>query len=266
MRFRILAATSSLALVLGALAASAQTGSSGGSSGSSGSSSSSGSTGSSSGGLSSGSTPGGVGTSSGGRSTFRPPSSNNTGAKSSSSQSGTGSTQTSPLGATGQSDSLGQPGRTTGQPTTGAGAGGSQQQTGQDSQNQPSTANQLPNQLREQPSRPQQANPQNPQFQSSGGAARGQGSVPGGALVALTEEERRKIREIILKQTAAQEAKVNFKLMVGAKVPENISLRPMPQEAVNLVPRYKDFSFTVANDRIVIVQQGTREIDTMIPI
>jgi hypothetical protein len=148
-----------------------------------------------------------------------------------------------------------------GQPTSGS--TGSQQQ-GQD-QGQSNSTNQLPSQLREQPPQPQQATPQNPQFQSSGGTAQ-QGSVPGGSLVALTEQERRKIRDIILSQTAAQEPKASFKLTVGAKVPEGVSLRPMPQEAIKIEPRYKDFDFTIVNDRIIVVRRSTREIDTMIPI
>jgi hypothetical protein len=100
-------------------------------------------------------------------------------------------------------------------------------------------------------------------FQGSGGAAPN-GSVPGGSLVALTFEQRGKLRDIIASQSA-QESSANFKLMVGAKVPQSISLRPMPQEAVKLVPRYKDFDFAIVKDRIVVVQRSTREIDTMIP-
>lgn len=203
---------------------------------------------------------------SGGRSSFSLPNSSRSspsGTGTTGTQTGT-STQTSPLGATGQPDgSTGQPGRTTGQPTTGSGTDqtGQSQQTGQ---GQSGVSGQLPSQLREQPSA-LKTDPQNPEFQSSGGG-KAQGSVPGGSLVALTEEERREIRDIILKQTAAQEARANFKVMVGAKVPQDVSLRPMPQEVVNVVPKYKDFDFTIVNDRIIVVQRSTREIDTMIPI
>ena len=36
----------------------------------------------------------------------------------------------------------------------------------------------------------------------------------------------------------------------------------MPQEVVNVVPKYKDFDFTIVNDRIIVVQRSTREIGT----
>jgi hypothetical protein len=161
---------------------------------------------------------------------------------------------------------MGQPGRTSGQPTTGSGTDQTSQSQ-QTDQGQSSSSGQLPSQLRDQPSA-LTTDPQNPQFQSSGGGGGGakQGSVPGGSLVALTEEERRKIREIIVKQTAVQETRPNFKVMVGAKVPQNVSLRPMPQEVIKVVPKYKDFDFTIVDDRIIVVQRSTREIDTMIPI
>jgi hypothetical protein len=107
---------------------------------------------------------------------------------------------------------------------------------------------------------------QQPQFLGSGGSKTEGGSVPGGSLVALTAEERRKIREIILAENVAQEPRPAFKLQVGAKLPENVSLNPIPPKVLEIQPRYKDFGFVIANDRIVIVQRGTREIDTMIPI
>jgi hypothetical protein len=249
MKHQVLPAISALILIAGMVGASAQSGGSGGSSGAGSGAS---------GGLSTGATSGRGGPSTaapsaGGRSSFQlAPSGSNT------------TMQTSPLGGTGQSDgSLGQSGRTSGQPTTGP--TGMQTSAPQENQNLSNSGSQSPGQLREHPSTPQQGAAQNPQFQSSGGKAK-QGSIPGGALVALTEEERRKIRDIIVSQTAAQEPRANFRLMVGARVPRDVSLRPMPEEVVKAVPRYRDFDFTIVNGRIVVVQRNTREIDTMIPL
>jgi hypothetical protein len=105
--------------------------------------------------------------------------------------------------------------------------------------------------------------PRGQSFIGSGGVAP-DGSIPGGSKVALTFEERQKLRDIVASESA-RESSANFKLAVGAKVPQSISLQPMPQEAVKLVPRYKDFDFAIVKDRIVVVQRSTREIDTMIP-
>jgi hypothetical protein len=149
-----------------------------------------------------------------------------------------------------------------GQPTTGLRGTGTQQKSTTDTTPaDTSQAKDIPSPLRDKPTttRPEQ------QFLGSGGKASG-GSIPGGSLVALTEQERRQIRDIILKQQVAQESRVNFKVMVGAKVPQDVSLRPFPPEVLSIVPRYRDFDFVLANDRIIVVQRSTREIDTMIPI
>ena len=100
---------------------------------------------------------------------------------------------------------------------------------------------------------------------SAVGAIRRVTLPPGKKLVALTFEQRGKLRDIIASQSDAQESSAKFKLMIGAKVPEGVPLRPMPQEAVDLVPRYKDFDFAIVKDRIVVVQRSNRSIDTMIP-
>jgi hypothetical protein len=151
---------------------------------------------------------------------------------------------------------LGRPGRTLGQPTTGLAP--ERRQIGVDQEVQP-LADPKPRDLR-----PVRIAPSTTQFFGSGGKAK-DGSVPGGSLVALTEAERSKVREIILSQNAAEDRRVTFKLIVGAKIPENVSLRPIPPEAVDVVPKYKDFDFTIVKERIVVVQRSTREIDTMIP-
>ncbi|MEX2127468.1 MAG: DUF1236 domain-containing protein [Xanthobacteraceae bacterium] len=122
--------------------------------------------------------------------------------------------------------------------------------------------NPLPDALRDRPAAVPQTKQQ---FLGSGGKAP-DGSIPGGSLVALTVQERNKIRDIILAQAVAQESRANIKLMVGAKVPESVPLRALPPDVVNIVPKYREFDFVIAADRIVIVQRSTREIDTMIPI
>jgi hypothetical protein len=169
-----------------------------------------------------------------------------------------------PLGRTmGQpSTPLGQPGRTMGQPTTGIPDTGTGSQRPAIGAGRTSDPNPLPDALRD---RPAAATPAQPPLLGSGGKAP-DGSIPGGSLVALTEQERGKIRGIILSQSVAQEPRAEFKLMVGAKVPESVRLRPMPQAVLDIVPKYREFDFIIAADRIVIVQRSTREIDTMIPI
>jgi hypothetical protein len=99
-------------------------------------------------------------------------------------------------------------------------------------------------------------------FSGSGGRAP-DGSIPGGSRVALGFQERNQVRDILLAQGVAE--RPNLKLMIGAKVPQEVSLTPIPADAVKIVPKYKDFDFAIAKDRIVIVERNSRQIDTMIP-
>lgn len=150
----------------------------------------------------------------------------------------------------------GQPGRTLGQPTTGPAP--ERRAIGVDEEVRP-LGERNPRELS-----PAPLSPSTTQFFGSGGRTK-DGSIPGGSLVALDEGQRRKVREIILAQDAPREPSADFRIMVGAKVPESVPLRPIPPDAVAVVPQYRDFDFTVVGNRIVVVQRSTREIDTMIP-
>jgi hypothetical protein len=149
---------------------------------------------------------------------------------------------------------LGQPGRTLGHPTTELGTPLRRPAIGAGA---PATDG---------PRRPASLSPapRGQDFIGSGGVT-AEGGIPGGSHVALTYEQRGKIRAMFASKTAPKESTPPFKLIVGAKVPQSVRLEPMPQEAVNLVPRYKDYDYTIVKDRIVVVERSTREIDTMIP-
>ncbi|MCC6947100.1 MAG: DUF1236 domain-containing protein [Bradyrhizobiaceae bacterium] len=192
---------------------------------------------------------------------FQPPT---TGSGSAAGTAGSSSPTTPGSGGTTSNDSL--KSGVSGQPSQGS----STQGTMESRPGQTADPNQLHPVQRAQPQNPESSQAPSAtdqsQFRGSGRQAAPDGSVPGGSLVALTEEERRKIRAIILSENVAQEPRANFKLQIGAKVPENVSVKPLPQQVVDIKPRYKDFGYVLAADRIVIIQRETREIDTMIPI
>ena len=47
---------------------------------------------------------------------------------------------------------------------------------------------------------------------------------------------------------------------VGAALPADIELAPLPPAIVGLLPEYRDYDYVVANDEIVIVQPSTRNV------
>jgi uncharacterized protein DUF1236 len=70
----------------------------------------------------------------------------------------------------------------------------------------------------------------------------------------LTPEQRRAIYES-LKGKPVGEA---FNADVGTELPASVELHTVPDEVVKQVPQTKDFQFTVANDRVLLVSPPTR--------
>jgi len=86
--------------------------------------------------------------------------------------------------------------------------------------------------------------------------------------VQINPEQRTRIREVILKGGHAPKvsrSEVNFSIRVGTRVPrERIHLAPVPEEIVQIVPRYRGFLYFVFEDEIVIVDPKTLEIVAVI--
>jgi Protein of unknown function (DUF1236) len=86
--------------------------------------------------------------------------------------------------------------------------------------------------------------------------------------VQINPEQRTRIREVILKGGHAPKvtrSEVNFSIRVGTRVPrERIHLVPVPEEIVQIVPRYRGFLYFVFEDEIVIVDPKTLEIVAVI--
>lgn len=133
---------------------------------------------------------------------------------------------------------------------------------------------------REQPAAtPAQKNDLNPQVLGSGGKPAGESttetqadeanadgeSKAGGSLLVLTEEQKEKIRSVILSYSIAPRDVANFPLRLGAAVPADVPLKPLPPEVAKIVPGHKNYSYVVARNQIAIVITEKREIDLLIP-
>jgi hypothetical protein len=123
----------------------------------------------------------------------------------------------------------------------------------------------------------QQKNEPDPTRSSSGGnlpgdstntggdtAASG-GSKAGGSVLALTTDEKEKIRRVIRSYSIAPPERANFPLRLGAAVPANVDLKPLPPEVASIVPDYKNYSYVLTQGQIAIVITDKREIDLLIP-
>ena len=85
------------------------------------------------------------------------------------------------------------------------------------------------------------------------GAPRVQGHVN------MSAEHATRVGEVLRERGGAE--RVNFNVRVGERVPENIEIRPLPEEVISLVPEYRGYDYFVdSDDEIVFVSPETHEI------
>lgn len=90
-----------------------------------------------------------------------------------------------------------------------------------------------------------------------------QSAVRPGPL-SLSAEQQQKIRDLLLTHNIMQSPASEFPLQLGAIVPVEVVLMPMPHEVAEAIPDYRSYSYVIAHDRIVIVATETRAIRFLI--
>lgn len=86
-----------------------------------------------------------------------------------------------------------------------------------------------------------------------------------GARLSLNEEQRGRLRDVLLTHNVMQTETPSAPLKVGATIPEDVVLSPLPIEIADAVPAYSRYSYVIAQDRIAIVRNERREIEALIP-
>jgi hypothetical protein len=133
--------------------------------------------------------------------------------------------------------------------------GQSQPQAGEPRQGE----NQRPDAQRER-REPQQGAP-NPQEQQAGGD-----EAHAAGLVAVDERDQMRISEIIRRQRIQPVTNLNVPLSVAASVPSSVRLSRMSGELADIFPNYRDFSFFVTKQELVIVDPESHAMVGFVPI
>ena len=74
----------------------------------------------------------------------------------------------------------------------------------------------------------------------------------------ISGDRAEKIAQTLRATSSTQ--KVNINVRIGANLPGNVDVRPLPPSVVELVPEFRGYDYVVANDEIVIVQPSTRQV------
>jgi Protein of unknown function (DUF1236) len=81
-----------------------------------------------------------------------------------------------------------------------------------------------------------------------------------GAGAKLSSEQRTKITSVIRGQHVEPLKNANFSISVGARVPRDVSFRPLPTEIVTIYPEWRGYEFILVNDQILVIDPRTFEI------
>lgn len=99
------------------------------------------------------------------------------------------------------------------------------------------------------------------QAQQSGTSGRA-----GGASVQLSQDQRTKIRGVIVgDRSVARVDHADFNIRVGVAVPRTVHVAPLPAEVVTIVPEYRGFEYVVVGDQLLIIDPNTLEIVAILP-
>jgi len=105
----------------------------------------------------------------------------------------------------------------------------------------------------------------NPAGQEDGSGARAQQIRETSQPLQLTDEQRQKVRQIIAKENAPKEQKVDFELMIGTAVPRQARLQDIPPEITQLMNGYWGDQYLLAGDTMIIVDHQSRRVVAIVP-
>jgi len=103
---------------------------------------------------------------------------------------------------------------------------------------------------------------------TSKGTTSGSASTSSSGSVQLSQEQKTKVHDVVVKESSARVDQVDFSISVGTAVPERIHVkaRPLPPVLVEIVPQYRTYLYFIVRDEIVIVDPNTFRIVAIIPV
>lgn len=105
----------------------------------------------------------------------------------------------------------------------------------------------------------------NPAGQEDGSGGRARQIRETSQPLQLSEDQRQQLKQIIAKQNAPREDKVDFEVMIGSAVPKQAQLQDIPPEVTQLMNGYWGDQYLIAGDSMIIVDQHSRRVVAIVP-
>jgi len=82
----------------------------------------------------------------------------------------------------------------------------------------------------------------------------------------LAEHQQQQLRDIIARQPDAPHlSQANFEMMIGAAVPQQVTLRDIPPEITEVLHGYWGDLYVLVQNKLVIVDQHSRRVVAIVP-
>ena len=85
------------------------------------------------------------------------------------------------------------------------------------------------------------------------------------APLQLTAQQRQQIRKIVGAERTGRTDNVDFALSIGAAVPRNVQLRPLPPQISGVLGGFQGDQYVLVRDQLVIVDPNARRVVAIAP-
>jgi len=76
----------------------------------------------------------------------------------------------------------------------------------------------------------------------------------------VNDDQRRQVVDQLRRDRAATSQNLNIQVNVGTRLPQNVQARRLPSDIVRIMPQYRDYEYTVIDNRVAIVDPRGREV------
>ncbi len=91
------------------------------------------------------------------------------------------------------------------------------------------------------------------------------GQAPGqsnrqASSAAVNDDQRRQVVDQLRRDRTATSQKLNVQVNVGTRLPRGVQARRLPPDIVRIMPQYRDYEYTVIDNRVAIIDPRRREV------
>jgi Protein of unknown function (DUF1236) len=76
----------------------------------------------------------------------------------------------------------------------------------------------------------------------------------------VNDDQRRQVVDQLRRDRAATSQNLNIQVNVGTRLPPSVQARRLPPDIVRIMPQYRDYDYTVIDNRVAIVDPRRREV------